>query len=53
MESETIQCNLCKKIVIPTRGLKINQRICKNKLLDDKNKLLDEASMSVTTTRVT
>ena len=42
MKSETIQCNLCKKIVKSARELKIHQRSCKNNFLDDKNKLLDE-----------
>ena len=46
MESKIIQCNLCKKIVKSTRGLKIQQRSCKNILLDNKNKLLDEVSKS-------
>ena len=46
MKSETIQCNLCKKIVKSTRRLKIYQRSCKNNLLDDKNKLLDAVSES-------
>ena len=41
MESGIIQCNLCKKIVKSTRGLKINQKSCKNNVLNDKNKLLD------------
>ena len=46
MESKTIQCNLCKKVVKSTRGLKIHQRSCINNLRDDKNKLLDEVSES-------
>ena len=47
-ENETIQGNLCKKILKPTRGLKIHERSCKNNLLDDKSKLLDEVLESST-----
>ena len=46
MGSTTIQCNLCKKIVKSTTGLKIHQSSCKNNLLDDKNKVLGEVSGS-------
>ena len=46
MKSKTIQCNLCKKGVKSTRGLKMHQRSCVNNLRDDKNKLLDEVSES-------
>ena len=35
MEIETIQCNLCKKTVKSTRGLKLHQRSCKSKLPDE------------------
>ena len=46
MESEIIQCHLCKKIKNSTRGLKIHQKSCKNNLPDGKNKSLDEVSES-------
>ena len=45
-DSKVIQCNLCKKVVKSTRGLKLHQRSCINNLRDDKNKLLDEVSNS-------
>ena len=48
MYSETTQCNLWKKTVKFTRALNIHQRSCKNNLLNDKNKLLDEVSQSNT-----
>ena len=46
MGSEKIQCNLCKKIVKSTKGLKIHQKKCRNNLLDDKDKLVDAVSES-------
>ena len=46
MEGSTIQCNLCKKVIKSSGGLKIHQRSCINNLRDDKNKLLDEVSKS-------
>ena len=44
MEGRTIQCNLCKKVIKSSRGLKIHQSSCINNLRDDKNKLLGEVS---------
>ena len=48
MYSETTQCNLWKKTEKLTRALNIHQRSCKNNLLNDKNRLLDEVSQANT-----
>ena len=46
VEWKTMQCNLCKKAVKSTSGLKIHQGSCKKCFLDDKNKFLDTVSES-------